>query len=154
MWTPWAAIMTRMARYTYACKSGMKVIGVTNCFMIGFKACSKGQNTCLVLQRNQWLGRSQYSGVILLRLLCWMDNIKMLSKFLSRHPWISVEVIREVAWCSGPWLMLRVTTGQSAERKPQRSAQPQMGHWYCTLSLKLRDHHRRWKVLGVRSWED
>jgi hypothetical protein len=48
---------------------GTDVMEMTNCFLIGFKACSTGGNTCLVLVKDTWLESLQDPRVNLLLLI-------------------------------------------------------------------------------------
>lgn len=42
--------MNSMTRYACVCNIGMNVLGVTDHFMVAFKAFSKGESICLVLK--------------------------------------------------------------------------------------------------------
>lgn len=37
-----------LARYAYGCNGVTNAMGITNCFLIIFKGCPTGSNTCLV----------------------------------------------------------------------------------------------------------
>jgi hypothetical protein len=55
--------MTSMARYAHECNNGMNIMwgGVYNCFLVGFKSCSRGGDisATINLVNNPWLRSTQ-----------------------------------------------------------------------------------------------
>ena len=77
--TPWLALnataQTRQGRCAHWCKSGMKVMEITNHFGVGFEDYSSGGNSCLVLTVNivKAQGIKVLAGTLLLS-CCYMDT--------------------------------------------------------------------------------
>lgn len=92
--------------------------GVTNCFLIGFEVFSTGGNTCLVPHDPQ-LGVYRAQGVTPTRgSNCPVNYLIYLYRQIS-----ATLRLYHRSFLQGQWLMLKLTTGQSAGNK---CAQPQM----------------------------
>lgn len=82
----------------------MKVMGVANCFLIGFKALSTEGNVCLTLKSNQEFMTVEHTGLegeLITIILLNGHSIKLPSKFTSTHRlvWLS-SLVKEVPSCS------------------------------------------------------
>lgn len=129
--------MLGLAKYAHGCTTGVKIMGVRNHFLVGFKECFTGGNACRSGQeamiRELTDPRDETTTIILLN----GHNIKLPSAFVSRSQ-TSLEKF-PCAVNIGYWRSLELV-------KVQRiSISGMLNHkWDCLwLTLNLKNHCRR-----------
>ena len=105
MWTLWATITICLLRFAHWCNSDMNVMGVTNYFLFGFKACSTIWN-----HRSYRYCGQEHGATAILQM---GHSIKVTCNDFILHHRLNYlsNLIRKVSLWSGWWLKQSPTTG-------------------------------------------